>query len=102
MIAKLRGVPIAEALTADIVCVHVPLALNARALRRGSHVNALAAVTLDDDLRATATIVDEAHGLPALAAGLVDGRQLDEITIFLAGGAALAAAAWHARCTLRT
>ena len=33
-----------------------------------------------------ATVVHEA-GLPALAAGLVDGRQLDELTIFVIDGA---------------
>lgn len=88
-----RVVPLAEALAADIVCVHVPLAIAAAQLRRGTHVNALAPVELDDDLRALATIVDEPRGLPALAAGLVDGRQLDELTVFIAGDAAIAAAA---------
>ena len=94
----LRVVPLAEALAADIVCLCEPLALTARDLRRGTHLNALADVTLDDDLRRIATITDESRGLPALAAGLVDGRQLDEITIFIAGAASIAHAAWHARC----
>ena len=88
-----RVVPLAEALTADIVCIHMPLQLAASQLRRGTHVNALAPVDLDAELRQLATIVDEAKGLPALAAGLVDGRQLDEITVFIAGDAAIAAAA---------
>jgi hypothetical protein len=88
-----RVVPLAEALTADIVCIHMPMALAAAQLRRGTHVNALAHVELDDELRKLATIVDEPKGLPALAAGLVDGRQLDELTVFLAGDAAIAAAA---------
>jgi ornithine cyclodeaminase/alanine dehydrogenase-like protein (mu-crystallin family) len=88
-----RVVPLAEALTADIVCIHIPLALAASQLRRGTHVNALAPVELDGELRQIATIVDEPKGLPALAAGLVDGRQLDEITVFIAGDAAIAAAA---------
>lgn len=79
-----RIVPLAEALTADIVCIHVPMALAAAQLRRGTHVNALAPVELDADLRALATITDEAKGLPALAAGLIDGRQLDELTVFVA------------------
>jgi hypothetical protein len=86
-------VPLAEVLTTDIVCIHAPMALAAAQLRRGTHVNALAAVELDDELRRLATIVDEPSGLPALAAGLVDGRQLDEITVFVAGGADIAAAA---------
>jgi hypothetical protein len=88
-----RLVPLAEALTADIVCVHVPLALAATQLRRGTHVNALAPVELDDELKKLATIVDEPKGLPALAAGLVDGRQLDELTVFMAGDATIASAA---------
>lgn len=88
-----RIVPLAEALAADIVCIHVAMPLAAAQLRRGTHVNALAAVELDAELRALATVVDEPRGLPALAAGLVDGRQLDELTVFVAGDAASAAAA---------
>jgi hypothetical protein len=88
-----RVVPLAEALTADIVCIHVAMQLAAAQLRRGTHVNALAPVELDGDLRELATIADEASGLPALAAGLVDGRQLDELTVFVAGDAPIAAAA---------
>jgi hypothetical protein len=87
---ELRPVSLDEALAADIVCIHAPLALAAARLRRGTHVNALAAVTLDDELRALAVIADEASGLPALAAGLRDGRQLDELTVFLAGDLAIA------------
>lgn len=86
-------VSLAEVLAADIVCIHAPLALGASQLRRGTHVNALAAVTLDADLAQTATITREHGGLPALAAGLVDGRQLDEITVFLLDDAAYAAGA---------
>ena len=85
-----RIVSIEEALAADIVCIHLPLALAAAQLRRGTHVNALAGVELDRDLRERATIVDEPSGLPALAAGLRDGRQLDEITVFVAGDLAIA------------
>lgn len=88
-----RVVPLAEALTADIVCIHTPMTLAASQLRRGTHVNALALVELDEELQKLATVVDEQQGLPAMAAGLVDGRQLDEITVFLAGDAAIAAAA---------
>jgi hypothetical protein len=88
-----RVVPLAEALTADIVCIHIPLVLAAAQLRRGTHVNALAPIELDDELRAIATIVGEPAGLAALAAGHVDGRQLDEITVFVAGNAVIAAAA---------
>jgi hypothetical protein len=88
-----RAVSLEEALAADIVCVHAPLSLEAARLRRGTHVNALAAVTLDDDLRALAMIVDEPTGLPALAAGLRDGRQLDELTVFVGGALAIASRA---------
>jgi len=88
-----RLVSLAEALTADIVCIHTPMALAAAQLRRGTHVNALVAIELDSELLKIATVVDEQQGLPAMAAGLVDGRQLDEITVFLAGSAAIAAAA---------
>jgi len=87
-----RVVARGEALAADIVCICAPLALAAAELRRGTHVNALAEVALDDDLRRLAIVVDE-RGLCALAAGLVDGRQLDELTVFVAGTAAIAAAA---------
>ncbi|HEU0034510.1 MAG TPA: hypothetical protein VFQ53_27995 [Kofleriaceae bacterium] len=88
-----RAVAIDEALACDIVCVHVPIAIAASQLRRGTHVNALAAVTLDDDLQRLAVITREEPGLGELAAGLVDGRQLDEITVFVAGTAELALAA---------
>jgi hypothetical protein len=86
------GVPatVADALAADIVCVLVPMSLKANKLRRGTHVNALAACTLDDDLAKLATVVPEVPGLGNLAAGHVDGRQLDEITVFVAGNAAVA------------
>lgn len=78
-----RQVPLAEALAADIVCVHEPITIAAPSVRRGTHVNVLAPVTLDDELKQVATIVDE-QGLTKLAAGIIDGRQLDEITIFIA------------------
>nr|HEX4314943.1 hypothetical protein [Kofleriaceae bacterium] len=68
-----------EALAADIVCVHQPLQIAARQLRRGTHVNALAPVELDAEL---ASVVHATRGLGPVAAGLVDGRQLDELTIF--------------------
>jgi hypothetical protein len=96
-IAGARVVTVDEALTSDIVCVHVAMPLAASRLRRGTHVNALASVDLDAELLALATVVDEVRGLPALAAGLIDGRQIDEITVFVAGDALVAAAALAAR-----
>jgi hypothetical protein len=80
-----------NALAADIVCIYDATPLRARELRRGTHVNALGGGSIDPDL--VATLTDEARGLPALAAGLVDGRQLDELTIFIGGDVAIAIAA---------
>jgi len=82
---------LAETLACDIVCVHRGLEIHAAQLRRGTHVNLLhGAATIDDELRRLATIFDETRGLGALAAGLVDGRQLDELTVFVVGDAAIA------------
>jgi hypothetical protein len=76
-----RRVSLDEALAADIVCIHEPLAIAAGQLRRGTHVNALVAgVTLDASIAATISYEDPDLG--KLAAGLVDGRQLDELTVF--------------------
>lgn len=73
-----------ETLACDIVCVHTNIEVRASQLRRGTHVNLLAG-TIDDDLRRLATVCEEARDLGSLAAGLVDGRQLDELTVFIAG-----------------
>ena len=81
----------AHALAADIVCVYDATPIRAGDLRRGTHVNLMGTGAIDPEL--VATITDEPHGLPALAAGLVDGRQLDEITIFVGGDVAIALAA---------
>jgi hypothetical protein len=78
-----RDVGIAEALACDIVCVHVPITIAATQLRRGTHVNVLAPATLDDALRSIALIADGAR-VARMAAGLEDGRQLDEITLYVA------------------
>lgn len=78
-----RAVSLDEALACDIVNVHsARIRITPAQLRRGTHVNAIAASVLDAELLVLATVVPEA-GLPALAAGLVDGRQLDELTIFV-------------------
>jgi hypothetical protein len=79
-----RTVSLAEALAADIVCIHEPIAMVARALRRGTHVNVLVPdFALDAELAQIAVVSRRDPDLARLAAGLVDGRQLDEITIFL-------------------
>ncbi|HEX3474164.1 MAG TPA: hypothetical protein VHT91_03935 [Kofleriaceae bacterium] len=71
-----------EALACDIVNVYTArIHITPMQLRRGTHVNAIAVSAFDPELLALATVVPEA-GLPALAAGLVDGRQLDELTVF--------------------
>jgi hypothetical protein len=87
-----RTVSLDEALACDIVNVYTGrIRITPAQLRRGTHVNALIASALDPELLALATVVPEAS-LPALVAGLVDGRQLDELTVFFADGAAIAAA----------
>ncbi|HET9624741.1 MAG TPA: hypothetical protein VFP84_25415 [Kofleriaceae bacterium] len=74
-----------EALACDIVSVHTrDLVITARHIRRGTHLIVATAALVDPDLRALAAVTRDAD-LPALAAGFVDGRQLDEITIFIAG-----------------
>jgi hypothetical protein len=81
----------AHALAADIVCIYDATPIRTGDLRRGTHVNLMGTGAIDPEL--VATITDEPRGLPALAAGLVDGRQLDEITIFVGGDVAIALAA---------
>lgn len=77
-----RAVSLDEALACDIVNLYsARIRITPAQLRRGTHVNAIAASVLDPELLTLATVVPEA-GLPALAAGLVDGRQLDELTVF--------------------
>jgi hypothetical protein len=89
-----RTVAAAEAITADIVCVDAAMSLGIRQVRRGSHLNLLAAgAEAEDELAQLAVCIGETtSGAPAknatlgdLAAGLRDGRQLDEITILFAG-----------------
>jgi hypothetical protein len=82
-----RVVSVAEALACDIVNVHsASLPITPYQLRRGTHVNLASPASLDPELHQLAIIVHEAT-LPALAAGLIDGRRLDEITIFVTDGA---------------
>jgi ornithine cyclodeaminase/alanine dehydrogenase-like protein (mu-crystallin family) len=91
-----RPPKLADALGSDIVCVLGPLLVTARDLRRGTHVNLLGHGAIDAELARLATVVDELTGpftLGELAAGLKDGRQLDELTVFRAGDAGPARAA---------
>jgi hypothetical protein len=88
-----RVASVDEALACDIVCVLAAYVRVAPAqLRRGTHVNASWGGVVDEELRALATIVRESD-VAAMAAGLVDGRQLDEITVFVIEGAPTALAA---------
>jgi hypothetical protein len=89
-----RVTSLAEAMACDIVCLHAPIAVECKLLRRGTHVNVLTtSCTFEPDLAHIATITRETPGLAELAAGLVDGRQLDEITVFVIGDAQVALAA---------
>lgn len=78
-----RVVSLAEALAVDIVCVHgASVTIAAAQLRRGTHVNLLGDPDCaDTELLQLATVVDTA-ALCQMAAGFVDGRQLDELTVF--------------------
>lgn len=89
-----RVVTAAEALTADIVCVDVAMVVENRLVRRGSHLNLIApGLEVEAELWERAMCFGETmKGAPAktatlgdLAAGLRDGRQLDEITLLFAG-----------------
>jgi hypothetical protein len=89
-----RAVSTAEVLTADIVCVDVEMVVENRLVRRGSHLNLIASgVEAEAELWERALCYGETmKGAPAktatlgdLAAGLCDGRQLDEITLLFAG-----------------
>jgi hypothetical protein len=90
-----RVVSLDEALACDIVNVYsATIRITPAQLRRGTHVNAGSADVFDPELLALATVVHEA-GLAALAAGLVDGRQLDEITLFMIDGAPIASTTYR-------
>ncbi|MGE0549352.1 MAG: hypothetical protein AB7O24_05240 [Kofleriaceae bacterium] len=96
-----RTVTLDEALASDIVCIHMPITLTAEKLRRGSHVNVLVPCELADDLERAAMITHEHPGLGDLAAGLVDGRQLDEITVFIVEDAVIAIGALESSASIR-
>jgi hypothetical protein len=74
-----RHVSLAEACACDIVCAF-EVAILSKWIRRGTHVNARD-VMLDRELATAARVVDD-RGLVEIAAGRVDGRSLDEITIY--------------------
>jgi alanine dehydrogenase len=87
-----RATSIAEACACDVVCVsRADVTIERAWIRGGTHLNAVGA-TLDAALLADAKVVTadlaaEAYmwgTLREVVAGLKDGRELDEITIFLA------------------
>lgn len=77
---------LADALAADIVIAAGPVAVTRAVIRGGTHLSAVdAGVILAPELRAAAVVHDH-RGLAAVVAGLVDGRQLDEITVLVCDG----------------
>jgi hypothetical protein len=77
---------LADALAADIVIAAGPVVIPRRAIRGGTHLTALdRGVALDPELVTDADVHDNAR-LAAVVAGLVDGRQLDEITVLVCDG----------------
>lgn len=72
----IRSGAIDQALAADIVCIHEPVHVSPSQLRRGTHVNSVV------ELEIPGARVAHVTELAQMAAGFVDGRQLDEITIF--------------------
>jgi ornithine cyclodeaminase/alanine dehydrogenase-like protein (mu-crystallin family) len=76
------GASVQDACACDIVCVYEPAAIDPAWIRRGTHVDAI--VDLPSELLAAAQIVVMgAAKLHEICAGFVDGRQLDEITVFV-------------------
>jgi hypothetical protein len=77
---------LAVALAADIVIAAGPVVITRAAIRGGTHLAALdPGVELAPDLIAAAEVYDVSR-LATVVAGLVDGRQLDEITVLVCGG----------------
>lgn len=85
----------AQACAADVVVARGPVSLRRAWFRPGTHVTALDPdVICDPQLLAAAVVYGDGPTPPgvaihatlaAVAAGLVDGRQLDEITVLLVG-----------------
>ena len=91
-----RHASTAEVLACDLVCVlraSAPIA--SAAIRSGTHLSLAPGVALAPDLAARAIVVGErADGttpdLARIAAGFDDGRELDEVTAFVAGDLVIA------------
>ena len=84
-----RHTSIAEACAADIVCVCDDVRIERAWIRAGTHLNVVAA-KVDDEILAVAKVVTEAatpgtYGtLGEIVSGVKDGREVDELTVFLA------------------
>jgi ornithine cyclodeaminase/alanine dehydrogenase-like protein (mu-crystallin family) len=88
-----RVVSLTQACAADIVVACGPVSLRREWFRPGTHVTALdTSVICDPHLLAAAVVYSDGPApagvaihatLAAVAAGLVDGRQLDELTVLL-------------------
>jgi hypothetical protein len=90
-----RDVTIEEACACDIVCVLEPaVRVEASWIRRGTHVALTEVDSLDREVVSSAKLVgdeplDGAWGtLSEVAAGVKDGRELDEITVYVAAAPA--------------
>jgi len=88
-----RVVSLSQACAADIVVARGPVSLRREWFRPGTHVTALdPGVICDPRLLAAAVVYNDGPApdgvaihasLAAVVAGLVDGRQLDELTVLL-------------------
>jgi ornithine cyclodeaminase/alanine dehydrogenase-like protein (mu-crystallin family) len=86
-----RATSLAEACAADIVCVCDDAARIERAwIRNGTHLN-VAAGAVEEEILAVAKVVVSEGTRPGMwgtlgeiVAGVKDGREVDEITVFLA------------------
>ena len=85
-----RATTIAEACASDIVCVCEDVHIERAWIRQGTHIN-VAAGTVDDALLSIAKLVVSEGTHPGMwgtlgeiVAGMKDGREVDEVTVFLA------------------
>lgn len=85
-----RATTIAEACAADIVCVCDDVRIERAWIRAGTHLN-VAGGTVDDEILAVAKIVVSEGTRPGMwgtlgeiVSGVKDGREADELTVFLA------------------
>jgi ornithine cyclodeaminase/alanine dehydrogenase-like protein (mu-crystallin family) len=93
-----RAASLEQTFACDIVCVAADVVVARRWLRGGTHVNLLVGSADPAALADAMVVVDDQRDVGApvygtlaeIAAGYKDGRQLDEVSWFLAGGLASA------------